>query len=276
MLRAPRPRAGLTLPELLVLFVLAFFSVTLFLPAAEVAKQNAAKNECANNLRMLVLASANCHDKHGRFPPLVGDFPNEKAHGTLFYHILPFLDQDKVYTKGQGEKDRFSVWTNGVYSQVIKPFLCPADTSGGPDNRFEVWLAQTSYAANFQVFGDPIENTMQGHARYGTVTDGASNTIFFAERYQTCNGTPNAWGFAGESTTAPAFGYLTLAKFQDQPAQKDCDATRTQAIHVGGIHVGMGDGSTRFIAPNISPRTWSLAVIPDDGLPLGGGTSTDW
>jgi hypothetical protein len=265
-------RPAWALREFVVLTIVTFFSATLFLPAVQNAKQNEAKNKCASNLKQIVLATHNCHDTYSKFPPLVGAFPNDKGYGTVFYYILPMLEQDILYRCGEREKGHFSVWNNDVYGKVVKTFLCPADSSGGADHLHDGWLALSSYAANFQIFGDRIGNTMQGSSQMADIRDGTAFTILFAERYQTCNGTPLGWAYGGESTSAPAFAYLSAGKFQDQPAQKDCDPTLAQGIHAGGIQVALADASVRFVSSNISPQTWWLAVVPDDGMPLG----NDW
>jgi type II secretory pathway pseudopilin PulG len=272
MIFATRKPRGFTLFQLLVVLAILAILIGLLLPAVQKVREAAARVQSANNLKQIVLAIHNCHDTYGKFPPLAGHFPNEKGQGTLFFYILPFIEQDNLYQSAEGEKGSFSVWNNGVYSKALKLYVCPQDASGGVDNRFEEWLALTSYAANFMVFGDRATHTMQGASRIASIQDGLSNTIFFAERYQLCNGTPNAWAFAGESTWAPAFAYLNGGKFQDRPAQKDCDPTLPQGMHPGGIMVGLGDGSVRSVSPNISPQTWWLAVVPDDGMPLG----NDW
>jgi hypothetical protein len=45
-----------------------------------------------------------------------------------------------------------------------------------------------------------------------------------------------------------------------------------QSMQDYGLSIGLGDGSVRFINPDISPRTWNLAVQPNDGMVLG----DDW
>jgi hypothetical protein len=273
MTPSTQTRPAFTRLDLTALTVLSLLLCPLLIPAAQKAKQDADKMKCTKNLQGLGLGLQNCYDTLGMFPPLVGVYaPRNQSHGTIYFHLLPYLEQDNLYNSSEGEKAHFSNWNNGVYSKVVDLFLCPADTSGGKDNRYEGWLALSSYGANFQVFGDPVNNTMQGSSRIADVTDGLSNTIFFAERYQICNGTPNGWGYAGESVQAPAIGYLNLALFQPQPAQKDCDSTLTQSNHPGGIVVGLGDGSVKTINLNLSPDTWWKAIIPNDGLPMG----NDW
>jgi prepilin-type processing-associated H-X9-DG protein len=42
--------------------------------------------------------------------------------------------------------------------------------------------------------------------------------------------------------------------------------------HTGGINVGLGDGSVRFLAQGISGKTWWAALTPAGGEVLG----PDW
>jgi prepilin-type N-terminal cleavage/methylation domain-containing protein len=66
------------------------------------------------------------------------------------------------------------------------------------------------------------------------------------------------------------WAYATLP--QITPPIKQCDPNRLQAFSVGGIQVGMGDGSVRSVSPSISQPTWGRAIDPADGIPLG----SDW
>jgi hypothetical protein len=45
-----------------------------------------------------------------------------------------------------------------------------------------------------------------------------------------------------------------------------------QSYEAEGLIVALCDGSTRVIAPGLSPQTWNLALCPNDGMPLG----ADW
>jgi prepilin-type processing-associated H-X9-DG protein len=69
-------------------------------------------------------------------------------------------------------------------------------------------------------------------------------------------------------------GVITPAytpQFKPNP-QLNCDPTRPSTMHTGGINAAMGDGSVRFINSAISPTTWFLASVPNDGLPM----PSDW
>jgi prepilin-type processing-associated H-X9-DG protein len=60
--------------------------------------------------------------------------------------------------------------------------------------------------------------------------------------------------------------------FQDRPLPKDCDNWRAQSPHRGGMNVALVDGSVRNVKAGISQQTWTYAMLPRDGQPLG----TDW
>jgi hypothetical protein len=42
--------------------------------------------------------------------------------------------------------------------------------------------------------------------------------------------------------------------------------------HTGGIQVGLGDGSVRFVSQGVSSTTWWFAITPNRGDVLG----ADW
>jgi prepilin-type processing-associated H-X9-DG protein len=196
----------------------------------------------------------------------VGSYPDGNSDGTVFFYILPYLEQDNLYKNAGDGKGNYSAWTNSTYSVLIKTYLCPSDGSSGERPLYDGWLATSSYAANFLVF-------RTGGARFpASIADGTSNTIFFAERYQVCNQTPCAWAYSSETEWAPIFAYSSFAKFQSHPGKTQCNPGLAQEIHPGGIQVGMGDGSVRLVNNAISPQTWYYALTPAGGEVLG----SDW
>jgi prepilin-type processing-associated H-X9-DG protein len=64
--------------------------------------------------------------------------------------------------------------------------------------------------------------------------------------------------------------------FQSQPApltqQGPCDRGVASGYHSGGINIGLGDGSVRFVRAGLNPVTWWSAMTPDRGEVLG----NDW
>ena len=259
MLRSPvNQRNGFSLLELLVILALLALLIGMLLTAVQRVREAANRAQCQNNLKQICLALHNIHDAYKAFPPIAGPFPgNAKNYGTLFYHILPFIEQDNVWKQSEN-----FVWNKGTYSIAIPVYLCPSDASAPPNHKYKDWLATSNYGANWLVFGT-------GGGRFATITDGLSNTIGFAERYQMCHDTPCAWGYPGLYYWAPVFAYFSQGKFQVQPAAEQCDPAVPQSVHPGGIPVAMLDGSTRHLSLNISPQTWWHACTPSGGEVLG-------
>jgi prepilin-type processing-associated H-X9-DG protein len=256
---------GFTMFELIVILALLAVLLGLLLPVVQKVREAAVRIQCANNIHQLALAMHDCASTYEKLPPAAGSFPNETSDGTFHFYLLPYIEQDILYTKAGDGAGNYSVWNNNTQAVVIKTFLCPADGSTKTP-LYENWLAYTNYACNFMAFGNKSANLL------ASFPDGTSNTMAFAERYQMCNGTPTAWGYTGETDCAPVFAYSSYAKFQVRPTQSDCNPSVPQSIHNGGIQVGMADGSVRTVIPNITARTWLLATDPADGQPLG----ADW
>ncbi|MBI3408983.1 MAG: DUF1559 domain-containing protein [Planctomycetes bacterium] len=252
-------RPGFTPFELVVTMTLLLMLFSFLIPFAERLRRTATSFESRDNLREIALACHNYNAIYKNLPPIAGKAGDNT--GTIHYHLLPFLNHEVLFKKSEG-----AVWKNGSSSQVIGVFLDKRDTTGGPDHKFKGWLATTNYAANWMVFKDGKSSIPD------TFTDGTSNTLLFAQRYQVCNDTQAAWGYAALHTWAPMFGYYNQGKFQSAPRQADCDPTVPQSIASPAILVALGDGGVRTVAPSISPETWWFATDPADGNELG----DDW
>lgn len=241
-------RRGLTAIQLLVILGLLLFLGALLIPAVSKVREAASRTHSINNLKQLGIAIHNYHDTHRRLPPTVGKANNQD--GSLFFHILPYIEQDNVYRQANGRS-----WA--IATTVIPTYLDPQDQSSR-DHRFENVVATASYAGNWMVFKDGAGNIPN------TFPDGTSNTQMTTTRYQVCNGTPNAWAYPTMYTWTPTYAYYSVAKFQVSPSQETCDPTVPQSIGPV-ILVGMGDGSVRTVAAGIAPHTWYLITDPADG-----------
>jgi prepilin-type N-terminal cleavage/methylation domain-containing protein len=215
---------GFTLVELLVVIAIIGVLIGLLLPAVQKIREAAARIQSANNLKQMVLATHNCNDTHGHLPPSQGCFPRDmnpgttgsdtdwatpylpSRFGTLQYFLLPFLEQENIYKSpeingGPGNPNGTTPHqSNSWWSHdVVKTYIAPGDPSVPSGGRSPTWCnrGMTSYAANWHVFrGGWGEDWQQGGpSRLASVTDGLSNTIFFAERYAVCGlQAPGTWG----------------------------------------------------------------------------------
>ena len=81
---------------------------------------------------------------------------------------------------------------------------------------------------------------------------------------------PNMAMFAN-TVTGPA----SLFQTTPTPWATACDPDLAQTPHPSGMLVAMADGSVRNVSASISQTTWTNALLPNDGNPLGNDWSTD-
>src|SRR5207244_5993156 len=144
------------------------------------------------------------------------------------------------------------------------------------DSVYGLQWGSSSYAGNYLVFGlsDQFFNVInyQNASKIPScMQDGLSNTILFAEKYAQCE--TNAFGIrrgcmwdwweTAGYVYHPLFAWMTwwgtgvgpASKFQVQPQPfiGNCDPARPASGHTGGMMVGLGDASVRFLSQGMSP-----------------------
>jgi prepilin-type N-terminal cleavage/methylation domain-containing protein len=284
-----RPRPGFTLLELLVVIAIIGILTGLLLAAVQRVRHAAARTQDLNNLKQIALACQSYDNTNHRLPPLAIGYDPAPQLGTVFFFLLPFIEQDSVYQLGlEGQIG----WENGVRSIPIPTYLSPSDFSHtGPYNNFPIsgpW-AVGNYLANYEVFGNgpnpdlgPGVNLDSGIRLASGFPDGTSNTICFATGYGNCGtGSPMRAGYRGWAYPADyawyAASYFGDPPISTQPPQvaptvADCDAGVPQGFSTSGAQVALADGSCRTVAPNISQPTWWAACTPAGEEVLG----SDW
>lgn len=213
---------------------------------------------------------------------------------TLFYHLLPFVEQESAYAAGNGLQLFSWAGSTRVWTMQLKTFIAPADPSprrylninyGWLEGNATTQWAGSSYAYNYRVFGMANGNPWDA-ADWGTtynvatIPDGSSNTIFLTEKLI---GGP-CYGSSGEGEFGSALFHggwnlqraPTIGAINNSPPMRatptSCDWSRPHAFSAGGCMVGMGDGSVRNVRTSISAATWQAALLPADGVVLG----NDW
>jgi prepilin-type processing-associated H-X9-DG protein len=260
-------RRGFTMFELIVILALLAVLLGLLLPIVQRVREAASRISCTNNLHQIMIAVHNYQTTNDTLPPAVGLSLDQKMEGTILFHILPCLEEkeglESLYKDSTDDAGLQCAWNGSAASRSVKLFLCPSDSTGGRDHLYEGWLATSSYAANYLVFGDTPR-------KLATITDGLSNTMGLTERYQVCKNLPCAWAYSGEMEWAPVFAFSSQGKFQMMPRQGECDPALAQTAHRNGIQVAMCDGSVRTIAPTFRAEDWYHACTPS------GGEVVDW
>jgi prepilin-type N-terminal cleavage/methylation domain-containing protein len=281
---------GFTLIELLVVIAIIAILIGLLLPAVQKVREAAARAQCQNNLKQLGLAVANFADVHqGAIPPANGYFPypptgGQVAYGTALVHIMPYIEQQNLYNLYGGQ-----ICCPPGGAQLVKPYICPSDPSvgyaqsigwGGPPGNWG--KGDASYACNFQVFGLPNPSWEGGSRFPASITDGTSNTIFWAEKYAGCGsnvyGNPagNMWAWGWDPNCGPVYAVGVqgpqIWQTTPNPWQSNCNPQLASSGHTAGMNAALGDGSVRFMAQGMSPTTFWLATVPNDGYPM----PSDW
>jgi prepilin-type processing-associated H-X9-DG protein len=237
------------------------------------------------------VANHAAHDAMRSFPTGLGYWPGPNAYGTYHFHLLPFMEQDPLYQQSYYSGYHF-VANNGVYSQPIKTYVCPADPSAPIDGRApdlvgNMW-GVASYAVNAQVVCQVNSigalTSTQGSAQLPeSFPDGTSNTLLLTEKYAQCSdinyptgGTFWSYYYTGAylqpyhpgfAVSWNAYSYGPVSKFlvQPQPYNGGCDPTLASSPHPRGIQAAFADGSVRFLSADITLYTWWYLCTPAGG-----------
>jgi prepilin-type N-terminal cleavage/methylation domain-containing protein len=295
-------RAAFTLVELLVVIAIIAVLVGLLLPAVQKVREAANRAQCQNNLHQAGIATLNAANVYNNeLPPALGHYPKNNANSLVeptHVWLLPFIEQQNLFNQlsayaasNGGNSSTFPS------STIIKTLQCPSDVTFKAASTSYPQGSLSSYGANALVFGTVLTNSQTGQVQYmspagGSVVptdipDGTTNTIFWIEKLAYCmagndqGGT--LWPDNNPSLASwlPLVGNATSTFSLSSPPYypqigvnnaMNCAYVQPSSSHTGVIIVGLGDASVRNITQGISPQTFNLALVPNDGRPLG----PDW
>jgi prepilin-type processing-associated H-X9-DG protein len=255
-------------------------------------------------MKQILVALHNYHGTLGAFP---NAYVNASGRGTgsMFYFLLPYVEQDNIYKLGQmagdntGDNIPDAYWGGpgspqfGSYNtpaaNTIKTYLCPSDPTNEPTPTWTFGWVVGDYADNNEVFGDPnwAGWTNEGagpQARMpASFQDGTSNTIGIAEKYSRCYQTGTLWAhgewnpdweprFNTWKNRGPSSLFQVRPPLPNSANANKCDPDRPSSSHTAGMNVALCDGSVRFLSQGISANTWWAACTPSAGDILG----SDW
>jgi len=309
-------RKGFTLIELLVVIAIIAILMGLLVPAVQKVRDTDARMQCGNNLKQIALAAFNYESVNQRFPsainiPLKTQYSSPGAlTGTAAAKfgkapipnkfiswpeaLFPYAEQDNLYASLNLSLNQYSNLgtTLSPGAQPVKILACPIDRLGSPpvvqgfSGYFFGMISYGACAGTVSTFYPSA--TMDGTfwvnsvTTVADVTDGTSNTLFFAERFHYDPNWDAATGgglglntYGGWVWTNPnAMEDLTLGtsvpiNWMIPPGGKGFAVTdpRLNAIgsgHSGGANVCFADGSVHFLS-----TTTSLTVLQALGTRSG-------
>jgi prepilin-type N-terminal cleavage/methylation domain-containing protein len=299
-----RQRLGFTLIELLVVIAIIAILIGLLLPAVQKVREAAARTQCGNNLKQLVLAIHNYHDVYRALPPTRLDYDGGVTWVVL---ILPYIEQDNFF-KQWNLQNRYYVHAASIRQTQVGLLYCPSRRSAA-DSLISVqgdipqsgWPTSTPYPGALGDYGvcegdndngqfntDQADgafilsdyttgpnNTVarwRSRTRFSSIIDGLSNTIFVGEKHvrrgkfgREDNGDGSIYnGDPADQNAARVAGV-------NYPLAASPDVPYNMqfgSYHTGICQFALGDGSIRSIAVSISGVTLGRLAKRNDGQPV--------
>jgi prepilin-type N-terminal cleavage/methylation domain-containing protein/prepilin-type processing-associated H-X9-DG protein len=292
--------SGFTLIELLVVIAIIGILIALLLPAVQKIREAAARMQCSNNLKQIVLAAHNYHDANSKLPVNAGpgyNYNNDSVQDwSWLARLLPYIEQQPLYDQiGIGTypgPTLRQVADLGIASPV-KIYLCPSDLAYNGQPRTDeanigssfssglvVAVGQTNYKG---VCGNNWEwGTYQNYPNGNGNGLDAGNGMSFRTDYtrplrltDVTDGLSNTF-YVGEDI--PAFNVHCDWVFFNHatgtcaipPNYNEGTAGATdwpnlysfRSRHTAGLNFAFGDGHVQFISQSIDMPTYmALASI---------------
>ena len=259
---------GFTLVELLVVMAIIGVLVAMAIPAVQASREVARRATCQPHLGQIMLALQNYDDTFESLPAGVvnpdGPIRNEAVglHQGWLIQMLPYLDDNAAYRLIDFSKSVYDPANAQVRALSPAAFICPSDPR---EDR-----GKSNFAGCHHDVEAPINVDNQGvlflnsRIRRDDLKDGATYTIFTGEKRIE----PGDLGWmSGTRATLRNTGLVPDAAATIIAAEATAPpANPTEAellyvggfasAHVGGVFVGFGDSSVRYISDEIDLTLW--------------------
>lgn len=308
---------GFTLVELLVVIAIIGILVGLLLPAVQAAREAARRMQCTNNMKQWGLAIHNFESAYKKFPKGSSNGAIHKRQTWVMY-LWPYVEQTSLFNMNN-YKQHFYLPPNtipraqangdgltGTTGRRVAAYLCPSD-NGQIDQddhpnyqrtrgNYVVNWGNSWYGQNPQPAGlAPFYNingvrSNPGTVKFGSITDGTSNTLLLSEYLMAKSRRDNDWRgdihnddgvfrfhtLLTPNTSSPdiiANGWFQVTNDPAMPAAAGAQQRNAaRSRHTGGVNAALCDGSVRFVSNSVALAIWQsmgsmnggeVAEIPD-------------
>lgn len=231
----------------------------LLLPNICQVRGAAARMQCSNNCKQVVLSWHDYEDEHGHFPP--GTHPNAnlppEQRLSWVYLLLPVLEQDEIYKS----IDRSQTWDSTANTKAVNKPIRTLICSTAAD----ITIPHTSYLGVAGVGADaatlPADDPRVGAFGYNRTlkakdfTDGMSNTMLLME---TRSGGP--WAQGGPGTVRGLDPASRPYTGDGRPLDGDHQTGRWWERKSRTATVAMCDGSVRTVRDSVAAEVLEAAA----------------
>ncbi|MGL4512591.1 MAG: DUF1559 domain-containing protein [Lacipirellulaceae bacterium] len=302
-----RRRQAFTLVELLVVIAIIGILVALLLPAVQAAREAARRTECVNKLRQWGLALQLHHDAKGYFPQGSisegGTGTNANFDRRTFVLLLwPYLEEPGLFASYDFKVPFWHPTNRDEMLASVAMYFCPSDRGNGQWHGDMYQRARGNYVVCFgngsfrgsggshpkfmrAAFADHVDKSKGVPMR--KFVDGLSKTMLMSEAIMAANDTSfdargdflnNHGGHSQYMTVnTPNNGVDRCICAQREPTPgAPCLNTQSdivvsaRSMHPGGVHVLMGDVSTRLENDDVELLVWQKQGSIVD-VPVAGG-----
>jgi prepilin-type N-terminal cleavage/methylation domain-containing protein/prepilin-type processing-associated H-X9-DG protein len=294
----PVRRLAFTLIELLVVIAIIAVLIGLLVPAVQKVREAAARTQCTNNLKQIVLATHAYHDAKKYFPGNSQDeggwdwnYQKNRKSWSWLARLLPYIEQGPLFQQAGVETNTF-LQSQALLTTGLELFFCPSDNASSlspSTNRANlqgVPMSTSNYKGvtgdcwcwgtyrnkcNAPGAGDGLTSGNGIFARDATkktrmanISDGTSNTFLAGEDIPETDA-HCAWFYANGSLGTCAIPPNVMKRPNGTLYDPYYDWPELYAFrsrHMGGINFGFADGSVRFVRDSLPLGTYrALATI---------------